>query len=291
MKKISVIIPTRNRKEILFSNLNKLLEMNDDEMEILVYDDASRADYSEEIKSLFGPVRFYRTDKHVGYCTLRNLLVKASQGEFVINLDDDSCFASKEDYFKAKESAFGFLKIGIMGFKIIKNNKVQFPSDIKDGLYYYNTFMGCGYLFNRSLFLEIGGIDKDFFRQGEEKDLAIRFLAAGYPVILNTNVTVLHEESALERDHQFIHAYAFRNDFSSIVKYFPAYIAIFFVLKCILSHSIFCLSKLWIRAYFIGLCMIFRDFRKFIAKMSPLTLKILNKYLNLRKPLEIGELP
>ncbi len=291
MKKISVIIPTRNRKEILYSNLKKLLEMNDDEMEILVYDDASQEDYSEEIKSLFGSVRFYRTDKHLGHCALRNLLAKESQGEFVVNLDDDSYFASKEDYFKAKESAFRFPKIGIMGFKIVKNNKVQFPSDMKDGLYYYNTFMGCGYLINRSLFLELGGIDKDFFRQGEEKDLAIRFLEAGYPVILNTNITVLHEESALERDHQFIHAYAFRNELFLYVKYFPVYIAIFFMLKCILSHGIFCLSKLWIRAYFIGFYMTFRDFRKFIAKRSPLSLKIINKYLNLSNPLEMGELP
>jgi len=285
MIKYSIIIPTRNRKTVLFSTLNKLKGLRDNELEILVYDDNSNEDYSAELKTIFPSVKYYRSNLHLGLCELRNRLINESIGDFIIGLDDDSYFESEEDYLRAKQILDDFPNAAIVGFKIITKNGIQFINNIKDGIYNYNAFMGCGYIARKSCLSSVGGFDLGLIRQGDERDLVMKLMVKGFEVIYATEIKVFHEETTLERDHQFIHRHAFCNELLFYLKYFPVFIVPIFFIKSLISHAIFCARRFWFKAYFQGIFLCIKNLKRTILKRKSVSYKILYRYMRLSVPI------
>ncbi|HEC21260.1 MAG TPA: glycosyltransferase [Candidatus Peregrinibacteria bacterium] len=93
-KKISVIIPTYNRKRTLMACLRALnkQDFKKKDFEVLIIDDGGEGDASEAIKKVEKEVeyelRFFER-KHEGRAAVRNFGVKKAQGEIVIFIGDD----------------------------------------------------------------------------------------------------------------------------------------------------------------------------------------------------------
>lgn len=279
MKKVTIIIPTRNRKEVLFKTLQKLQSLIDSESEIIVYDDNSDEDYSQEIKERFPEVNFQRSNIQMGPCELRNRMIKEANGEFIIGFDDDSYFIDRSDYKRALQIINSSPKVSLVGFRIITKDGVQFPPFWKEVTYNSSDFISCGFIARKDSLLEVDGFDPLVLRQGEEKDLAIRILDEGQVVLQCNDIEAFHELSDYERDHQFIHGYAFRNELFFYLKYFPAILCPFFILKCIISHTIYCFRRLWFKAYFFGLSRFIVDFPRVFRKRRPVKFSTINKYI------------
>jgi glycosyltransferase involved in cell wall biosynthesis len=87
---VSVVLPTRNRRELLERTLGSALAQENVELEVLVVDDASgdaTPDYLDSVED--SRLRVLRNDQRCGVAAARNRGIHAAKGEWVAFLDDD----------------------------------------------------------------------------------------------------------------------------------------------------------------------------------------------------------
>lgn len=88
--KISVIIPTYNRGDLIKRTINSVLEQTYTNFELLIVDDASTDNTAELIKSIDDTrIRYLRLDENTKGTRPRNLGIEESTGEFIAFLDSD----------------------------------------------------------------------------------------------------------------------------------------------------------------------------------------------------------
>ncbi|PIJ42149.1 glycosyltransferase [Tatumella sp. OPLPL6] len=97
--KISVYITTQNRPQFLNRALNSLLHQSFKNFEVLICNDCSRAEFSNEYKNIidkfegeFESLIYLENDKVEGACFSRNRLINIAKGDFITGLDDDDYF-------------------------------------------------------------------------------------------------------------------------------------------------------------------------------------------------------
>ena len=86
--KVSVIIPTYNREELLCEAINSVLAQTFTDFEIIVID-AGSTDITEERIAEFGDRIRYFKQENLGVNAARNRAMSLSRGEYVAILDDD----------------------------------------------------------------------------------------------------------------------------------------------------------------------------------------------------------
>jgi glycosyltransferase involved in cell wall biosynthesis len=90
MPKVSVIIPTYNRAQLISRTINSVLVQTFKDFEILVVDDASTDHTRQVVKQIEDRrIRFISHQKNRGGSAARNTGIKASKGEYIGFLDDD----------------------------------------------------------------------------------------------------------------------------------------------------------------------------------------------------------
>ena len=85
--RVSVLIPTYNRKAFLAEALDSVREQTFTDVEVIVWDDGSTDGTPELLRSIPG-IR-YVLAPHKGVSYARNQLVALAQGEFIAFLDAD----------------------------------------------------------------------------------------------------------------------------------------------------------------------------------------------------------
>lgn len=88
MPRVSVIIPTYNRKEFLLEAVASVRSQTYRDWELLIVDDGSRDGTPEAVGSLGGALRFFR-QQHKGVSAARNRGLAESRGEWIAYLDSD----------------------------------------------------------------------------------------------------------------------------------------------------------------------------------------------------------
>lgn len=93
MALISVIIPTRNRRELLLRAIDSVLRQTHGELEIIVVDDASDDGTQSAVLDLHEErVQYVRLPERQGACAARNRGVDMARGEFIAFQDSDDVF-------------------------------------------------------------------------------------------------------------------------------------------------------------------------------------------------------
>ena len=88
--KVSVIIPTYNRADLLPRAVNSVLAQTYDDCEIIIVDDCSPDNTQDVIASFTDPrVRSIRHEVNRGAATARNTGIENARGEYIAFLDDD----------------------------------------------------------------------------------------------------------------------------------------------------------------------------------------------------------
>lgn len=91
--RVSVVIPTRNRCELLKSAVDSVKTQTLPDWEVIVVDDASDDHTQAWLSSQEGPrLRAIRLDDHAERSTARNRGLRAARGRYVVFLDDDDRF-------------------------------------------------------------------------------------------------------------------------------------------------------------------------------------------------------
>lgn len=217
--RVSVIIPTRNRKEKLIRLIDSILKSNnvEDVLEIVVVDDASTDGTYEEIKRRFPQIRIIRNEKNLFLAGSRNKGIKNAKGFYLFLVDDDNvvdknCISelvrSMEDDFNPPIGICApimyyfrqfnrILCAGIKRSMITSLTEFLGRDEIDHGQFneliesmdFPNAFM-----VRREVIEKVGMFDeKNFPIHYDEADFGERTRKAGYKIICNPKAKIWHD--------------------------------------------------------------------------------------------------
>jgi len=199
----SIIIPTRNRYDLLNQLILDLLNQDVNNFEIIVVDQSATPQKVNHCKHIIL--------KSLGPCISRNIGAENAKGEILVFLDDDAriekdfiseitkpiiinrfdavagaiCdingnYLEKKSYFK-RSSDSNFIK-AITSNPNIKESRIclSFPG-------------GCSSIL-KSVFFKVGGFDERFdpTGAGEDRDFALKLFVNGNPTWYNHKAKLLH---------------------------------------------------------------------------------------------------
>ncbi len=212
--KLTIVIPTYNRKEILKKCLNALFRQTypKSEYEIIVVDDGSTDGTEELVKSMMNNfnyrLRYYKLQHRRGPAAARNLGVKYASGKICLFLDDDveaSEWVVEEHVnchkkFGNNVACLGYTKchpaLEFTPFmKYISNiGPYLDPSSIKDNLedLPFNYFVTANISVSRTRLLEAGLFDEDFYPAYEDEELGYRLKQRGLKIIFGHKAVAYH---------------------------------------------------------------------------------------------------
>ncbi len=186
MKKISVIIPTYNRKKLLVRALKSVLAQTYRNYEVIVYDDGS-SDETEKLMSQFERKIIYIKGKHSGVSHARNEAIKISKGELVAFLDDDDWWDKKYLETVAKKlQGHRFVGAFTNYYKVYENNtkvlgfkKGSVPDIVDLNWMVRGSFIDPSFIALRKDALIRAGLFDESLSSTEDWDLWLRVLKLG----------------------------------------------------------------------------------------------------------------
>jgi glycosyltransferase involved in cell wall biosynthesis len=193
--KVSICIPTYNRKKYLKETLNSILAQTYKDYEIVIVDDGSTDGTEDMIKKLPIPVT-YHWQPNAGEPAARNKLLELAKGEFITFIDsDDLLFAYTieqllETLYKHGPDVivYGtYIRIDEKGNQL-KRKKRRLPSgnitaELFDRIYVHS----CGTMCKKKILPKVGGFDASLHVCSPyvlllKLSLKYRFVPVGKPV-------------------------------------------------------------------------------------------------------------
>src|SRR4051794_9876299 len=154
MAKVSIYIPTRNRRLLVERALQSVIQQTHNDLEIIVVNDASTDDtlfYLDSLRAIEPRLTIIHSDKPKGAPAARNRAIKIAGGQFITGLDDDDEFtptriASLLNYWNGLGNDAGHVS-GLFTQSMMNDGKSSSPSiDRKNEVQYedlfYHNFIG-----------------------------------------------------------------------------------------------------------------------------------------------------
>ena len=183
MPKVSVIIPTCNRPDLLPRAIKSVLSQIYQDFEIIVVDDGDKRSAENVVRQFKdNRIKYIKHVERKGGAAARNTGIKAAQGEFIAFLDDDDEWLPKKleiqmGQFENTPNDVGFC------FSAVRNvyDKKEEDSRVKDGiddcrelaLRRLKGFLTVTLIIKRYVFDEVGMFDERL-PSHQEPDLMIR---------------------------------------------------------------------------------------------------------------------
>jgi len=153
------------------------------------------------------PFRYSIAEENLGVAVGRNVAAQKTKAPLLVFIDDDALFRDK-DALQQIENIFSDEKnkdVGIAAFRIFYQSTMDFQQNAfphkdfkkRKDWHQFDTyyFSGCSHTVNRDVFEKAGYYPQNFFYGMEEYDLSYRALNAGFRIVYDDRVTVLHKES------------------------------------------------------------------------------------------------
>ena len=216
--RISVIIPTYNRAEMVCRCVQSVLDTKWPSLEVIVVDDCSPDDTATKIKERFGEaIKYIRNAKNSFQAVSRNNGARIATGDFLFFLDDDNIV--DKDIFREIAKAFDDNpKLGLAAPMAIhmrpgKENIIwslgsdfnRWTSQPKDHCpnlpiaelpenpkSYPTSYYPNGFIVPRKVFDAVGGFDETYVQIFEESDFGWKIREAGYEEIVITTARTEH---------------------------------------------------------------------------------------------------
>lgn len=217
MAKLSIVILTFNRPDLLKKLLSNLKNIQYSNIEVIVVDNASDRNIETLLQHEFPNVIFLTMKSNLG-AVGRNVGIDHATGELIITLDDDILGINDND-LAALTNIFKDEKVGASCFKVIdsKSSKVinwchhYSVEEFSDKVFLTNEITEGAVAFRKETLDESGLYPDRFFISHEGPDLAYRIMNSGYNVIYNPAVEVKHFTSPLGRKSWRRYYYDTRN--------------------------------------------------------------------------------
>lgn len=208
---ISIIIPTFKRRDMLFFEIEKILEQTYSDIEIIIINDKIENDPTDEIVKKFPFVKYIKYPEKIGPGQKRQVGFALSTGDYIYTPDDDDYLINKHFFQKAvdimeKDETVMF----VSGSSVIKyedevDPNKQFenvPMNVLgkiDGMEYLENMQG---KYKKPLssfptiFRKKAFIDQKFMDQIEMSDVSLYMLAS-----LNGHVQFIDDYVGIYRVH------------------------------------------------------------------------------------------
>lgn len=198
--KVSVIIPTYNRPDLLRRAIESALNQTYPNIEVIVVDDHSDYDL-DLLRKEYPSVKFYMNSENRGGCYSRNRGIREASGEYINFLDDDDELLPEKverqvkKFFDSQFENVGFVTAHTednrSGKTVIKKNRAS--GDMYRQLLKKFAISGIEtLLIKKECLLETGGFD-DKLQSSQEYDLMIR---------LSDKYSVDYVDQVLSREHR-----------------------------------------------------------------------------------------
>ena len=215
--RVSVIIVTWNRRDLLRAALRSLEIQTLPASETIVVDNGSGDGSIEMIEQEFPAVRLLRNPVNRGFCAANNQGIAAATGEFIALLNNDA--EAEPGWIEELARVFrGNEEIGMAASKILIHsdpkridkvghliwpdgqNRGRGTGALDDGRFDKEEEVlwpdGCAALYRKKMLDQIGGFDEDFFAYADDAELGLRARIAGWRCIYNPRAVVLHHRGA-----------------------------------------------------------------------------------------------
>ena len=194
----SIIVPTRNRADILEQSLPLMLaqDVGSQSYEIVVVSDGFEDPTAEVIGSLNSSmIKFAELDKPSGPAAARNRAISMADGRILVFLDDDSLIRS--DFLGLHLAHHGdeIRNLIVTGPIIDVNHVPDFNSTARAGWRdrHWNPFPTGNASVQKSLVEDVGGFDESFKKYGwEDPELYARLEKAGIAKKFDFGAPIYH---------------------------------------------------------------------------------------------------
>ncbi len=241
---ISIIIPNWNGKHFLAECIDSLKEQTFRDFETILVDNGSTDGSAEFVEERYGKfVRIIRNKKNLGFTGGNNVGIGAARGEYIVLLNNDTwapptwlnelvkatplsppigMWASKVySYYKRSQiEAVGEL----IYWDGLSRSRGQYEQERGQYEEMEEIFFppGCGGMYRKVVFEEIGLFDEDFFAYGDDAEIGIRARLAGWKCVYVPKAVLYHKNSGTGGQYSPFKAfYVERNRFWITIKYFP----------------------------------------------------------------------
>ena len=197
---VSVIIPTRDRRDRVRLAVHSALAQHDVGLEVLVVDDASSDGTGGLIAALGDPrVRVVRNDVPQGESGARNRGIDEASGEWIAFLDDDDLWApdkltSQLDALRAsgRSWAYGGEVVVDDDLKVLSGSPPPGPDEVAAALVRYNAVPGSAsnVIIASELLSRVGPFDLDL-RRTADWDMWLRLIREGLPAAVNRPIVAI----------------------------------------------------------------------------------------------------
>lgn len=268
--KVLIGIVTYNRADILCKAIQSALHQDYSHKEVAVYDDAS-SDKTWQLKEKFPQVRWVRASGQQGYLPARNHLMRETDADFYVSLDDDAWFTRGDEISIAIELMREHPEVAAIAFDTLSPDYPQDrerSSPIKT-----HMFIGCGHLVRLAAVHNVGYYTPSpGFYGGEEKDLCIRLINRNFEVMLLPGVHVWHDKTMEARDISAQHRSGVCNDFVFVLRRCPFPMLLWLLPMKFLSHLRFSTTHGLLRPCLQGMMLFIMNAPRLLSTRSPVTL-------------------
>ncbi len=216
--KVSVVIPTYNRAEMVCRCVKSVLDSDWPDLEVIVVDDGSPDNTGERIKDAFGGrVRYTRNEKNSFQAVSRNNGARLATGDYLLFLDDDNVLDRRAitELVRAFENN---PKLGLAAPMAVHkrpgkenliwslgsdfNRWTSQPKDNRSNLpleqlpaepaSYPTSYYPNGFMIPRTVYEQVGGFDEKYVQTFEESDFGWKIREAGFDAIVLTTARTEH---------------------------------------------------------------------------------------------------
>lgn len=218
---IALVIITYNRPDDaleLAQNISQLQDVTTLCSEVIFVNNKSTESYSaletfiEQHPHI--PFRYYHAEENLGVSRGRNFAIQKSTAQYLVFLDDDALFKNLDALHYIKQifnqpAVESNRPTGIISFKVYYYSTGELQKTAfahkqferrKDWHHFQAAyFVGCAHAIHRDIFEKTGYYPTNFFYGMEEYDLSYRAIDAGFDIVYDDRVVILHKESPLGR--------------------------------------------------------------------------------------------
>ncbi len=188
--KISIIVLTYNRRELLGKCLDSLVKQSYGNFEIIVLDEYSNDGTEQIIKNMsdvYKNIRLVQRDKK-GLAYGRNSGVKEAKGEIIAFIDDDE--VADPDWLKRGAESLDKNNASIvLGAVYLPDGRLFKPLDPNNLV---TTTANIFYI--KKLIEDVGMFDEQFVYGSEDLDLGMRAIEAGYKCVICKDAITYHPD-------------------------------------------------------------------------------------------------
>jgi GT2 family glycosyltransferase len=246
---------TRNRHRVLPKAIESALRQTHPRVRVAVLDDGSEDD-TPQLRFKYPGVRWIRWEQSRGLIEARNYLMRESNADFYLSLDDDAWFLNGDEIGMAVRHMEANPRVAAAAFDILSPDREK-ASPRSEPLPTH-LFIGCGHMLRTFAVRECGFYVPSPGQYGsEEMDLCIRLRDRNWEIHFLPGVHIWHDKTTVARDIPAQHRSGVCNDLVFAARRCPFPLVLGIIPAKITNHIRFAAKNHLLSSCFAGFGLFF----------------------------------